>query len=77
MVRLECEKMAKSVGNIRLLHKALDAVGRDTLVMYFVSGHYRQPLVYTEDALADARGSVERVHPLGVIGKDSKCPVPT
>src|SRR5207302_10087424 len=31
------------------------------LVMYFVSGHYRQPLVYNEDALADARGSVERV----------------
>jgi cysteinyl-tRNA synthetase len=61
MVRLEGETMAKSVGNIRLLHEALDAVGRDTLVMYFVSGHYRQPLVYTEDALADARGAVERI----------------
>src|SRR4051812_43159829 len=61
MVRLEGEKMAKSVGNIRLLHEALGAAGRDTLVMYFVSGHYRQPLVYTEDALADARGAVERV----------------
>ena len=61
MVRLEGEKMAKSVGNIRLLHEALDAVGRDTLVMYFVSGHYRQPLVYTEDALNDARGAVERI----------------
>ncbi|HEX4719021.1 MAG TPA: cysteine--tRNA ligase [Thermoleophilaceae bacterium] len=61
MVRLDGEKMAKSVGNIRLLHEALEAVGRDALVMYFVSGHYRQPLVYTEDALADARGAVERV----------------
>jgi cysteinyl-tRNA synthetase len=61
MVRLEGEKMAKSVGNIRLLHDALAAVGRDTLIMYFVSGHYRQPLVYTEDALADARGSVDRI----------------
>ena len=61
MVRLEGEKMAKSVGNIRLLHEALEAVGRDTLVMYFVSGHYRQPLVYNEDALADAKGAVERV----------------
>src|SRR3954451_671733 len=61
MVRLEGEKMAKSVGNIRLLHEALAAVVRDTLIMYFVSGPYRQPLVYTEDALADARGSVERI----------------
>jgi cysteinyl-tRNA synthetase len=34
--------------------------------MYFVSGHYRQPLVYTEDALADARGSVERVRDFGL-----------
>jgi cysteinyl-tRNA synthetase len=61
MVRLDGEKMAKSVGNIRSLHDALDAVGRDTLVMYFVSGHYRQPLVFTEEALADARGSVDRI----------------
>jgi cysteinyl-tRNA synthetase len=53
--------MAKSVGNIRLLHEALEAAGRDTLVMYFVGGHYRQPLVYNEDALADAKGAVERV----------------
>jgi cysteinyl-tRNA synthetase len=61
MVRLEGEKMAKSVGNIRLLHEALEAAGRDTLVMYFIGGHYRQPLVYNEDALADAKGAVERV----------------
>jgi cysteinyl-tRNA synthetase len=61
MVRLEGEKMAKSVGNIRLLHEALETAGRDTLLMYFVGGHYRQPLVYNEDALADAKGAVERV----------------
>jgi cysteinyl-tRNA synthetase len=61
MVRLEGEKMAKSVGNIRLLHEALEAVGRDALIMYFVSGHYRQPLVYNEDALADAKGAVDRI----------------
>ena len=61
MVRLEGEKMAKSVGNIFLLHEALDQAGRDALVMYFVSGHYRQPIVYSEDALAEAAASVERV----------------
>jgi cysteinyl-tRNA synthetase len=61
MVRLEGEKMAKSVGNIFLLHEALDQAGRDALVMYFVSGHYRQPIAYSEDALSDAAASVERV----------------
>ena len=61
MVRLEGEKMAKSVGNIFLLHEALQRAGRDALVMYFVSGHYRQPIAYSEDALAEAAASVERI----------------
>jgi cysteinyl-tRNA synthetase len=61
MVRLEGEKMAKSVGNIFLLHEALAQAGRDALIMYFVSGHYRQPLAYSQDALDEAARSVERV----------------
>jgi cysteinyl-tRNA synthetase len=61
MVQLDEEKMSKSEGNIRSLHGAIEAAGRDALVMYLVSGHYRQPLAYSEDALADAARSVERV----------------
>ena len=75
IVRLEGEKMAKSVGNIRLLAGALDEYGRDALIMYFVSGHYRQPLVYTEDALADARGAIERVRDF-VLRLDADAGVP-
>ncbi len=29
--------------------------------MYFVSGHYRQPIAYSEDALAEAAASVDRI----------------
>ena len=61
MVRLEGEKMAKSVGNIFLLHEALEQAGRDALVMYFISGHYRQPIAYSEEALAEAGAAVERI----------------
>ena len=64
MVQFEEEKMSKSVGNIRALDVALEEYGRDALVMYFLSGHYRQPLAFSPDALADARSSVERVHEL-------------
>jgi cysteinyl-tRNA synthetase len=40
-----------------------------------VSGHYRQPLVYTEDALADARGAVERVRDFGLrLDRDAGVP---
>jgi cysteinyl-tRNA synthetase len=65
MVRLEGEKMAKSVGNIFLLHEALAAHGRDALVLYFCGGHYRQPIAYSEERLGEAARSVERIRDAG------------
>jgi cysteinyl-tRNA synthetase len=64
MVQLDEEKMSKSIGNIRSLSGALDAKGRDALVMYFAGGHYRQPLAFSEEALEEAGRSVERVRDL-------------
>ena len=62
------DKMSKSLGNIVGLAGALDEVGRDTLVMYFVAGHYRQPIAYSPDVLEQAAARVKRfrdaaVHP--------------
>jgi cysteinyl-tRNA synthetase len=62
MVEMGEEKMAKSVGNIRLLHAALDEYGRDALIAYFVGGHYRRPLAFSEEVLEDARASARRIH---------------
>jgi cysteinyl-tRNA synthetase len=61
MVRLQEAKMAKSVGNIFLLHEALDAYGRDALIMYFVGGHYRQPIDFDDERLAEATARVRRI----------------
>jgi cysteinyl-tRNA synthetase len=61
MVRFEEEKMAKSVGNVTLLADALDRHGRDALVMYFLRGHYRQPLAYSDELVEDAGRAVERI----------------
>jgi cysteinyl-tRNA synthetase len=61
MVRLDQSKMSKSVGNIFLLHQALDAYGRDALLMYFCGGHYHQPVEFDEERLTEARARVERV----------------
>jgi cysteinyl-tRNA synthetase len=61
MVRLDREKMAKSVGNIFVLGDALDAYGRDALIMYFVGGHYRQPIEFDDERLVDAGRFVGRV----------------
>ncbi|HEY2006046.1 MAG TPA: cysteine--tRNA ligase, partial [Solirubrobacteraceae bacterium] len=35
MVRLDSDKMSKSVGNVFVLHEALERHGRDALLMYF------------------------------------------
>jgi cysteinyl-tRNA synthetase len=61
MVQMGEEKMAKSVGNIRLLHGALDEFGRDAFVMWMVGAHYRKPVAYSEEALEDATRAVARV----------------
>ena len=61
MVRLDRAKMAKSVGNIFFLRDALAARGRDALIMYFVGGHYRQPLEFDDDRLVEAAASVRRI----------------
>ncbi|MGH3100699.1 MAG: cytochrome P450, partial [Thermoleophilia bacterium] len=64
MIEMGAEKMAKSVGNIRLLHGALEEFGREAFVMWLVSSHYRKPVAYTEEALADARRAADRLREL-------------
>jgi len=64
MVQMGEAKMAKSVGNISLLHGALDEHGRDALVMYFVGGHYRQPIAFSDEALVEAGRAVARIREL-------------
>jgi cysteinyl-tRNA synthetase len=65
MVRLDRAKMAKSVGNIFVLHDALASYGRDALIMYFCSGHYRQPIEFDDERLTEATASVQRVREAG------------
>jgi len=61
MVQLDEEKMSKSVGNIFQLSEALERFGGQTVVAYLASGHYRQPLAFSEDALEEAAARVDRV----------------
>ncbi len=65
MIQFTGEKMAKSVGNIASLHEVLAASGAQTLVMYLISGHYRQPLAYSTSALEQAAANVNRIREAG------------
>jgi cysteinyl-tRNA synthetase len=61
MLRFAREKMSKSVGNTFLLHEALDAHGRDTLIAYFCGGHYRQPIEFDDESMEKAAAGVRRL----------------
>jgi cysteinyl-tRNA synthetase len=57
----DSEKMAKSVGNIALLPDVLEEWGRETLLLFFAGGHYRQPVVFAPDTLSAAAGRLSRI----------------
>jgi cysteinyl-tRNA synthetase len=61
MIQLTGEKMAKSQGNIAPLHEVLAEYGSQVVVMYLISGHYRQPLAFSEAALEQAQANVSRI----------------
>jgi cysteinyl-tRNA synthetase len=61
MVQLDEEKMSKSVGNIFQLSEAIERYGGQAVVAYLVSGHYRQPLAFSDEQLQEAVARVERV----------------
>ena len=54
-------KMAKSVGNVFMLGEAIERFGREAVIAFLISGHYRQPLAFGEDALEQARARNERL----------------
>jgi cysteinyl-tRNA synthetase len=61
MIEMDAEKMSKSEGNIFQLSEALDRYGREAVVDYLVSGHYRQPLAFGPEQMEQAVARVERL----------------
>ena len=59
MLRLSGEKMSKSLGNIVSLREALDEWGRETLLVYFLGGHWRKPIDYSDEVLEQAAAQAE------------------
>ena len=54
MVRLREQKMSKSLGNVFGLRETLARYGPETLLMYFSGAHWRQPMEFDDDRLAEA-----------------------
>jgi cysteinyl-tRNA synthetase len=54
MLELAEEKMSKSLGNIVSLRDVLDQYGREAILVFFLGGHYRSPLEYSDEAMEAA-----------------------
>jgi cysteinyl-tRNA synthetase len=59
MLQFVGEKMSKSLGNVVTLRDAIDTWGRETLLVYFLGGHWRKPLDFSDDALEQAAAQAE------------------
>jgi cysteinyl-tRNA synthetase len=60
MLELAAEKMSKSLGNDVSLRRVLDVWGRETTLVYLLSGHWHSPLDFTEEVMEAAAARAER-----------------
>jgi cysteinyl-tRNA synthetase len=59
MLEFGGEKMSKSLGNDVSLRNVLDTWGREVVLLFFLSGHWRKPIDFTDETLAQAKAQVE------------------
>ena len=55
MLSLEGEKMSKSLGNDVSIRNVIDTWGREVALLFFMSGHWRKPIDFTDETLAQAK----------------------
>ncbi|WP_290648040.1 cysteine--tRNA ligase [Aquisalimonas sp.] len=72
-VRVDDEKMAKSLGNFFTVRDILEHYRPEEVRYFLLSSHYRSPLNYTADALEHARGAAERLY-LALRGLEPQAP---
>jgi len=56
------EKMSKSLGNVVTPHELLERVPGEVLRWALLSGHYRQPLDWTESLIEQSRRALDRLY---------------
>jgi cysteinyl-tRNA synthetase len=61
-VRVDDEKMSKSLGNFFTVREILTKYDAEVLRFFIVRAHYRSPLNYSDRHLADARSALTRLY---------------
>ncbi|WP_421684358.1 cysteine--tRNA ligase [Stutzerimonas urumqiensis] len=61
-VRVDGEKMSKSLGNFFTIREVLDKYSPEVVRYLLVGSHYRSPINYSEDSLREAKSALERFY---------------
>jgi cysteinyl-tRNA synthetase len=61
-VRVNEEKMSKSLGNFFILREVLENYRAEEIRYFIISSHYRSQLNYSEDQLDNARAALQRLY---------------
>jgi len=61
MLNIDQEKMSKSLGNIKRLRDVMAEHSPDTVRMLMLGTHYRSPLSFSDESLAEAAATLARI----------------
>jgi cysteinyl-tRNA synthetase len=61
-VRVDNEKMSKSLGNVLLVRQLLEQAPGEAIRLALLAAHYRQPLDWTSEVLPEARRKLDRLY---------------
>jgi cysteinyl-tRNA synthetase len=59
MLRFTGEKMSKSEGNVVTIRDAIDRWGRETVLMFFLTGHWSKPIDFSHETMEAARARAD------------------
>jgi len=61
-VNINAEKMSKSLGNFFTIREVLDRYDSEVLRFFLLSAHYRSPIDFSDQNLADAEAGLDRIY---------------
>jgi cysteinyl-tRNA synthetase len=61
-LRIDKEKMSKSLKNFITIKDAVKNSSSETLRFFLISSHYRSPLNYSEEGIKEAKNSLDRLY---------------
>lgn len=74
LINMNQEKMSKSIGNVLLLRDLIKEIPGEVIRYVLLSAHYRAPLDWNDDAVQQAKNSLERLY--GTLRKMQDIDVP-